>query len=377
LKDRVRLYDNLKVLAVILVLVGHSTYLAIGTTYGGVNYPAEFGLSRLYNLFLNLVGKIYLFHMPLFLFISGGLFYMSFSKGKFSFEMMISNKFKRLIIPYIAYGILYNIPIKLIANYYTIGNVPRAIVYDTFLGQNVVQHIWFLPTLFFITIIFYIIYCILMKENDKYALILLIILTIFSSQINITAPGIKNLVILLISFFIGAMFEKRRIKFEKILTNKKSYLFTIFFSIFSIIVFKLYTAESKIFLKNIYYIFMLISIFLTLTTFSYIIKDIKWLYKNKIYNLISNYSFDIYILSDPLNYVVLFLISTFGLSYIYSSNLGTLISIGIRTVGIAIISILFALLINKMKEYKLFNEFIKKTLIIVISISIIYCILIV
>ena len=90
-------FDTLKVLAIILVVIGHITVLY--TPQGAfddiqVNSTMSF-----------LTNGIYLFHMPLFIALSGAIFMLSANKGKYnSFRPFIINKTKRIIIPYLFIG---------------------------------------------------------------------------------------------------------------------------------------------------------------------------------------------------------------------------------------------------------------------------------
>lgn len=68
---RVIEYDVLRVVATILVVLGHCSYLAIRTNFGGINYLFEYssvgGLALFSRKALSiLIEAIYSFHMPLF-----------------------------------------------------------------------------------------------------------------------------------------------------------------------------------------------------------------------------------------------------------------------------------------------------------------------
>lgn len=204
-KHRIVIYDILKFLAVLLVIIGHTTYINISAKYGFGNYFEPTSYSLLYKIMLKLVSFIYQFHMPLFIFVSGALFYREIDKENFSFENLVNKKAKSLIIPYLTYGILYTVIVKLIAGFYSLENLPYAIVYDVLLGQDIKQHIWFLPTLFFITILYYVT-CIALKRDKKQLIILLIIVSLFMSQINVVFPGVKYFAKLFLFFWFRIFF---------------------------------------------------------------------------------------------------------------------------------------------------------------------------
>ena len=73
---RVLIYDWVRLIATILVIIGHSTYYYIMTQYGGCDYTAFTlpKLSNFYRMAEYMVSIIYLFHMPLYMALSGALY---------------------------------------------------------------------------------------------------------------------------------------------------------------------------------------------------------------------------------------------------------------------------------------------------------------
>ena len=139
----IELYNVLRVIAVILVLASHATYFDIVYQYGGVKYNMS-NPSSCVEITSQISKFIYIFHMPLFVSISGALFYKTLKDKKIKNFELIKSKFNKLIIPYLGYGILYNIFIKFISNYYSLENLPYAVIMETLFGKNTVQYIWFL-----------------------------------------------------------------------------------------------------------------------------------------------------------------------------------------------------------------------------------------
>ena len=76
-------YDILRVAATLLVIIGHSTYCSIVTPYGGCDYTAFTlpGPSVFYRLAGYGVAMIYLFHMPLYMALSGALYRVKKTRG--------------------------------------------------------------------------------------------------------------------------------------------------------------------------------------------------------------------------------------------------------------------------------------------------------
>ena len=138
------------------------------------------------------------------------------------------------------------------------------------------------------------------------------------------------------------------------------------------VIFKL---MNKLLFKNIVMIssfincLMILFMILGVCFLSYILSKFTFLIENKIFELLNKYSFDIYIIGDPLNYVILFLISTLGLSFLYSSTLGTIVILALRILGVLIMSVIIAMGIEKLKKLKYFKTTIKTILVASITVS--------
>lgn len=126
----------LQVVGPIFVILGHSLN-------GFDNYS---GLWRIFSK-----DWIYLFHMPLFFFVSGYLLSYNNWLGEKSYTEFIKGKFNRLIIPYLFWNILFFIP-KFFGQSFLLDNVNFSFSY--FLNiiitprQNIWGHTWFLACLF-------------------------------------------------------------------------------------------------------------------------------------------------------------------------------------------------------------------------------------
>ena len=121
---------------------------------------------------------IYVFHMPLFFFISG----MFCPKGN-NLEQQNNNWLKKrirtLVIPYIILGILF-----VIANtaVYHVAHLPSPVSFCCLLEGLGIGPLWFLPTLFFVEFAYLSIKNICTKECDLFVLVIL--LTILGCVIN-------------------------------------------------------------------------------------------------------------------------------------------------------------------------------------------------
>ena len=104
-------YDILKVVAILMVLVSHSTYYIISTKYGGIDYQQylEQNMSLvLYKIFDKVREILYYFHMPMFMALSGAFYYLQVKRDKWiNFMLILKQKIKRLVIPFISSSIKY------------------------------------------------------------------------------------------------------------------------------------------------------------------------------------------------------------------------------------------------------------------------------
>lgn len=342
---RINEYNIIRAIAVILVVIGHCTYYKISTNYGGINFDLDMqNVSSIgkffYNIFVQISFILYTFHMPLFFALSGALFKHSLDNGKYkNIKELIIKKSQRLLIPFFIVALIYSVPIKYLSGYY---NQSKNIFKDIFVGQILQQgntHLWFLPTLFFIFVASYI-YIYIQRSriqrfrilNDKYILfILLIFINVFSVFVKIEL--VKNILFYLIYFYIGYCFESKREQINYKIDNfsKKKILYLcliIGIVILNIFVYKInhnvriYIKTIKRFARVILAIEEIVGIYIIAYKLS---KNDKIIRNNKI-NKIGEYSFGIYLYSDPLNYALLAIVgnnfnqymnTTFGIIALY------------------------------------------------------------
>ena len=102
---------------------------------------------------------IYCFHMPLFVFCSGFLFKYTCQSRKKTFLEYVKKRFKRILIPYFVLSIIGILPKCLFASVLNDSLQFDAIsLTRTFLvpRENVWGHFWFLPMIFFLGVITYV-----------------------------------------------------------------------------------------------------------------------------------------------------------------------------------------------------------------------------
>lgn len=118
--------DFLKGVAIILVVFAHFIQFGSGNNFLSENYYFE-----------NVIFKIiYSFHMPLFMIISGYLFYYSVKKN--NFKKNIINRMKNNLLPIIVWSIIPIIINLLSLDSYNLYNIVKVIV------AGIVYNLWFL-----------------------------------------------------------------------------------------------------------------------------------------------------------------------------------------------------------------------------------------
>lgn len=134
-------YNIVKVITVLLVVVAHSTRMY---TSNGAFRPL------LQSNFLALTTDyIYVFHMPLFIFVSGAVYGLCIQRGKYTRKIdFLLNKAKRLLVPYFVFGFFYVAPVMCLTGLTQQG-------YFSYCYHGIVlslnsRHLWFLEALFLI-----------------------------------------------------------------------------------------------------------------------------------------------------------------------------------------------------------------------------------
>ena len=149
--------DDARTLTMLLVIIGHCTYLNLMTPYGGISYFSNIS-SEEYSfgekMLCMMVSFIYTFHMPLFMMLSGACFSLTIHKVA-GLKAFVSNKARRLLVPFLFTTLLLSVPLKYMSGYYSeSANVLEDIVLGQFLLMGN-SHLWFVASLFWIFLIYY------------------------------------------------------------------------------------------------------------------------------------------------------------------------------------------------------------------------------
>lgn len=338
--------DYLKIIGILLVVIGHCTSIYTGgwVFTSPVNSPI-YGLIAAY---------VYTFHVPMLVFVSGSIYYYCrINKGKYSsLKSLIINKLKRLIVPFLFIGILYSIPIK-----YIIGMIEGNIINNIksfILGLNT-GHLWYLLMLFDILIIFYLYEKFIL--NKKYSIILNLILfsiLYISSGFFTNIFQINRAIQYGIFFYLGYEFfrskDKLILKLEKLKSKSILIMTPILISISLVLILVSKMKLSSIMLSKFFSLINVVIAMICITICYLIVYLINNRMKNiiikeridKLFKVIGKYSFNIYLLHEPIIFIVLYFIAS---KYINATIL-VIICLSISVFGSVLISIIYM----KLKE---------------------------
>ncbi len=337
-------YDALRIIVTILVVLSHSGYYVIRSDYGGCDY-GELASDRgiVYSSFMIIANMLYCFHMPLFMALSGALYHVTINKrGRCTWKNIISTKFLRLMVPFLAVSLLYSIPIKYVSQYFS-GS--QKIVRDIIVGQLLVQgntHLWYLLALFIIFIIFYWIIPILLK-CPAVVVVVLYGMNFIGNYISIKV--VSYVMIYLLWFCIGYLFEEKRELWNDKLSLKVG------FACGGIFI-ALYVIERYTSAGNFWGLHFLLSTLLTLSGSIGFYCLSLWISGTKVsktvaYQTVLGASFGIYLYSDSLNYPILKIATELFGSAIFQDNLCAILFLSVRFLLTLMISLLITLSMKK------------------------------
>lgn len=287
-----KVYDIAKYIAVILVVVAHSTRMYTGY---GVFTP----LNKAWGLF-KLTEYIYKFHMPLFILLSGTVFGLCIDNGKYSqFLNFITGKAKRLLIPYYFFGFAYVAPTMCLLGL-TSQSFIKYCYSGIFLSGNS-RHLWYLLALFLIFIL-----AIIAKpliKGSRTTRFILLVCSIVLFWISDKTPytfQISEAFSYQLYFFIGVILHYEYETFERIV-QKFLYLFLLLpFALAGMFIYNPNTVTDMC------YIF--IGIFMVLAFAYFIETKMGWFTKKYIYTVIQKNSFGIYLFHPMIIYVFYYLL---------------------------------------------------------------------
>lgn len=136
---RSRCYDIAKIMTLLLVVIGHAT---VFYSPDGAMAPA-----RQSSVMASIATYIYSFHMPLFVLLSGCVWGWCIRHGKYQKNLpFLWNKALRLLLPYLAFGLLLVAPVVVACRYTEEGFFSYCLK-GILLGYDA-RHLWYLLVLF-------------------------------------------------------------------------------------------------------------------------------------------------------------------------------------------------------------------------------------
>jgi fucose 4-O-acetylase-like acetyltransferase len=297
--ERSTVYDWLRLVATIFVVVGHAAYLNIQTTYGGVAYELPSNVHAIYysgvlTWLRNLVGWIYGFHMPLFFMLSGAVMGL---KPIGTFDRVVRSKVKRLLVPYFLYGWCFMLPVKWIGNFYTRETLKNAM--RGFLQGEDSGHLWFLTALFWCMIVFVLYFKILERCKVQSIYIVLFVggvIQLFFPYLPFDILGMKKGVSYLFYFALGYVFEKERQRNPQWSMQKTVAAYVLLLGIEIL--------QKRYGILNSFF-FILAGSFLTYLFADLCNRLFPQVLEKRVWNLLIRNLFYIYLFHDPLEYLVL------------------------------------------------------------------------
>ena len=341
-QKRVSLYDWVRLIATLLVVIGHATYMGMETDSGSLSFPLsasqEIAFSGpVIDFFKQMNPFAYSFHMPLFFMLSGAVLAL---KELPSLDKIFLSKMRRLVIPYLLTGLLFMLPIKYYCGYYSRENLPQAT--RLFLaGGNDSGHLWFLLALFWCLLMF----CLILKLAERFSIhssffILFVCALIeeYSKQYSLcNFPQFYKGMQYIFWFALGYYFETARKAgvFHKLSTRATAALgILLYLFLWKIVKEGFLDTNSRIIIGS----FATICIANALDCFMPNIES------HPTFKIIMRNLFNVYLFHDPLNFVILKVSFKFGLLDI---AYGPLIFVALRTLGVIIVSIVLGELIRK------------------------------
>ncbi|QZY55336.1 acyltransferase family protein [Crassaminicella profunda] len=337
----------LKIFAILIVVLGHSTliYNDNWTYFIAINQSKFFHYLKEY---------INTFQMPLFVFISGYLYYFTHvEQCKYNtFKILINKKIKKLVVPYLCIGLIWVVPIRYFVEYENYRSLKLIqVIFTKVLVVKDVGHLWFLIMLFNIFVIFYFLEKLIKKQNAILVLFLLLGLAIISYKIP-SIFQLKRSFYYLLFFYFGYIFRLKT-KEIKLLVLNKQLLITFFLVLLNIMGFyiKLLSpvfAESSIEIKIMLACLKIINGFSGTILFYVIIFNISCKYKGIIHTkyirLLADKTFQIYLFHEPYIYIIFF--------YLGMTNIHPALLVSISFLGSICISLIMDYLFSRLYYLK-------------------------
>lgn len=342
-------YDWVRIIAIFLVVLGHSAYLSMSSTSGGVDYQLPSDINPIYYTFIfdfsrKAANWVYGFHMPLFFMLSGAIFSL---KPIIIFEKVFEAKIKRLVIPFFIYGVCIMLPLKWFAGFYDSFSIRQA--FSNFLtGNGDTGHLWFLQALFWCFVVFAVVIIFSSRYGlGKYgplfiSLIIYMLVPLMSIDFWAFKLGMQNIVF----FVLGYYFEL--FKMKERLSKEIKLLLAAICIIVEIIHFKYW-------ILNVFFMNM-VGALLTILVADICAHIFHGFDSTKVFDILLRNCFYIYLIHDPINYIVLKIFFTYDfLKYKW----GCIVYLLSRTILLICVCVLIGEIIRLFENILAYKKIIK------------------
>ena len=332
---RLEWIDTAKVLTMFLVIIGHCNYYRIATPFGGIYYVNQsYESSIVYNFLTWIITFIYSFHMPLFMALSGMCF--TFTRNELlSLRSLIKNKAIRLLLPFIAVSILLSIPLKYFTGYW---DSSSNILSDVVCGQLLLMgnsHLWFVVSLFWIFLLFYYIEKKHISGKMLWSGLLIVSWVGFYIDAKCNFLGLPGAMKHLLFFTIGYHSLQWLNNYQSSDSKRLSLYFAVMFFVIGAYGFMLRYYSHILILKLLkpilFIVFALSGIFLFCILSKYIQSKLQT--KEKWLSIFKRNTYELYLYSDPFNYLIIALCWDVLNSHILIDNKFSLLVFLLRFVG--------------------------------------------
>lgn len=280
------------------MVIGHSAYLKITTTFGGVDYLLPENISQAYNSgFLGfcryLSGWAYGFHMPLFFILSGAVLGL---REIAPFDKFCVSKIRRLLVPYFIYGWFFMLSVKFIGNFYDKTSLLQAM--RGFLSGVDSGHLWFLTALFWCMLVFAILQKIVGRYTNSVYLLLALaeVIQLTYGYLPFDVLGLKTGLSYIFWFALGYVFEYERKRHVPLNMRKTVFAFVVMFVLEALN--KRYGILDSFFT-------ILCGSFFTFLMADVCSRIFKKVTSTKGWGILVRNLFYVYLFHDPLEYVIL------------------------------------------------------------------------
>ncbi len=336
--------DYTKMFACILVVIGH---LLQGLDRANIQWNE--------NLYYYINTFIYIFHMPLFMCLSGYL-YGKYTKIKNCNEYVkfIKKKAINLGLPYVVFYVTYVLINMFFSNQV---NSQKGIDDILNIATNPIAPFWYLYELFFIFLLIPIIQKIL-KENHRKILLLLVFAHVLGIFFNTHIYVINQFMIYAIYFYIGVILVNSKKEMKN--TKMNILIFVLLALIYCYI--KKNNLLNTHLLRIVNFVLAIYGIIVSIEIFK---KYYKKFEKIKICNTIAKYTFPIYLMHTTFSAGIRIALLKIGINNFYIHFiLGFIIGVFVPMIIAKILAktkygniILYPLkTIDKRREYKTKNE---------------------